>query len=233
MDVHPLHWISASYSWVQIPGYLGAVLVIISFLMKTMVPLRVITILSNVCFIIYSGFLAQYPALFMYVALLVLNAVRIYQITLFVRRVRSASQGEQTLGALKPFMRPSHFKAGEIVFRKDDPADNLYYLVSGQFCVTEVGKVLTAGDFVGEMALLAPKRLRRQTVMCVAGGEVLSISYEHVTQLYYDNPDFGYHLLKLTTGRLFQNLDALQTQVETLQGELARLRTRPPGSVVS
>ena len=233
MDVHPLHWLLASYSWVQVPGYLGAILVIISFLMKTMVPLRVITILSNICFIVYSGFLAQYPTLFMHVILLVLNGVRTYQIILLVRRVRSASQGEQTLGALKPFMRRSHFKAGDVVFRKGQPADNLYYLVSGQFCVTEVGKTLAAGDFVGELALFAPGRLRTQTVKCVSGGEVLLISYEHVTELYYDNPDFGYHLLRLTTGRLFQNIDALQAQVETLRGELAKLRTCPPGNALS
>jgi len=230
MNLHPLYWLLENFSWIQIPGYLGAVFVVVSLLMKTMIPLRVMTILSNLCFIAYSDFTGQYPMLVLYVVLLPLNAIRLYQMLLLVRRVQAASQGDQTLGALKPFMRRGNFKAGQIVFRKGECADNLYYLVSGKFRVAEIGMILKPGDFVGELGMLAPNGLRTQTLECVVGGDVLMISYEHVSELYYQNPDFGYHFLRLTAGRLFQNIEALQKQAETLQAEVAELRSAVPGS---
>ncbi len=221
MNVHPLGWVMANIGWVQLPGYIGAAFVVASFLMKTMVPLRMMTILSNVCFIVYSYLEGQYPTLLLHMVLLPLNAVRIYQMMQLVRRVRVASQGDQTLGSLKPFMQRRNCKAGEVLFRKGEPADALYYLVSGKFVVTEIGAVLEAGAFVGELGLLAPSGLRTQTLECIEDGELLSISYEHVRELYYQNPDFGYHFLRLTAGRLFHNIERLQEQVETLQAELA------------
>jgi CRP/FNR family transcriptional regulator, cyclic AMP receptor protein len=231
MSLHPLQWFLENTSWIQLPGYLGAVFVVASFLAKTMIPLRVLTILSNLCFIAYSDIMAEYPMLFLYVVLLPLNALRLYQMVVLVRRMRAASQGEQTLGALKPFMQRGQFKAGQVVFRKGDPADKLFYLVSGKFCVPEIGMVLQAGDFVGELGMLAPCKSRTQTLECTVGGDVLTISYEHVAELYYQNPDFGYHFLRLTAGRLFQNIDALQKQAEMLRAELAELRSTAPGGV--
>jgi len=224
MNVHPLAWMMANITWAQLPGYVGAVFVVLSFVMKTMIPLRVMTILSNVCFIWYSYIEGQYPTLFLHLVLLPLNAVRIYQMMLLTRRVRAASQGEQTLGSLRPFMRRSHCKKGRVLIRKGDLADALYYLVSGEFLVKEIGVVLRGGSYVGELGLLAPSGRRTQTLECIAEGEVLSISYEHVRELFYQNPDFGYHFLRLTAGRLFENIETLQHQVESLQKELASAR---------
>ncbi len=192
MNVHPLTWIMANITWSQVPGYVGAAFVVLSFVMKTMIPLRVMTILSNVCFIAYSYMEGQYPTLFLHMILLPLNAVRIYQMLLLTRRVRAASQGEQTLGSLRPFMRRSHCKKGRVLFRKGDPADALYYLVSGEFLVTEIGVVLRGGSYVGELGLLAPSGRRTQTLECIAEGELLSISYEHVRELYL--PKSGFRL---------------------------------------
>jgi hypothetical protein len=68
-----------------------------------------------------------------YVLLLVVNLVHLHQMQQLIRRVRSASRGEQTLGALKPFMRRRRFKPGRIVFHGNDVANSLYDLVSGSF----------------------------------------------------------------------------------------------------
>jgi CRP-like cAMP-binding protein len=230
MNVHPLDWLILKLAWVDVPGYVGAVFFVISFLMKRIIPLRIMAIVSNVCFILYYELTKQYPPMFLYLVLLPLNAVRLYQMVMLTRRVRSASRGELSLGVLRPFMRRRHFKAGQIVFRKNEPADNLYYLTSGEFRVAEIGVLLKAGDYMGELGLLAPEKRRTQTVECVADGDVLLISYEHVSELYYQNPDFGYHLLRLTAGRLFQNIEVLQNQVQLLQAEVAALRNAPPAA---
>src|ERR1700739_2503969 len=105
MNMDSLAGLAAKVSWVDVPGYVGAIFFIISFLMKRMIPLRLMTIVSNVCFIIYYEPTTQYLGFLLYGVLLPLNAVRVYQMLRLNRRVRSASRGEQTLGALKPFMR--------------------------------------------------------------------------------------------------------------------------------
>jgi len=41
----------------------------------------------------------------------------------------------------------------------------------------------------------------------MADGEVLSITYDEVRQLYFENPKFGFYLLRLISGRMQQNLE--------------------------
>ena len=57
-------------------GYLAAVLVALTFYMKTMVPLRVIGICSNCAFIAYGYLDDLYPVLILHFILLPLNSLR-------------------------------------------------------------------------------------------------------------------------------------------------------------
>ena len=41
-------------NWVELSGYLASALVFLAFYMKTMIPLRVVGILSNVAFMTYG-----------------------------------------------------------------------------------------------------------------------------------------------------------------------------------
>jgi hypothetical protein len=58
-------------------GYAAASAVLASFLMRSMVPLRLVAILSNILFLSY-GYLAQiHPVLFLHAALLPINIARL------------------------------------------------------------------------------------------------------------------------------------------------------------
>ena len=70
---------------------------------------------------------------------------------------------------------------------------------------------------MGELGFLAPDNRRTATLECIEGGKVLSITYEQVEQLYYQNPTFGFYFLRLSTERLFDN-------IRKLEGELERRR---------
>ena len=70
------------------------------------------------------------------------------------------------------------------------------------------------GD-LGELGLLAPDNRRTQTLECAETGEVLTVTYRDIMQLYFQNPTFGLYLLQLTTGRLFQNIARLETELES------------------
>jgi len=193
--------------------------VVASLFMKTMIPLRGLSMASNVCFIVYAYMVSQYPTLVMHLLLLPLNGVRLYQMAKLVRRVQAAADGDNTLTWLKPYMTRRQCKAEEMIFRKGDRADSLFFIVSGEFRVPEIGVKLQPGRFIGELGLLAPDGQRTQSFDCVAGGELLSISYEHVKELYFQNPDFGFYFLQLATGRLFENMKNLEHQVAILREE--------------
>ena len=46
---------------------------------------------------------------------------------------------------------------------------------------------------------------RTASLVCVEAGRALCVSYSDVKQLYYQNPEFGFYFLKLTSERLFQS----------------------------
>jgi CRP-like cAMP-binding protein len=78
------------------------------------------------------------------------------------------------------------------------------------------------GQVVGEMGFMSPNNTRTLTLECMEAGEVLSISYDEVRQLYFQNPQFGFYFLRLTSERLFHNM-------ERMEEEITRLRAAMPG----
>jgi hypothetical protein len=61
----------------DILGYIASCAVLVTFLTRTMVPLRLIAILSNVLFVAFGYVQHIYPVLFLHVALLPINIWRL------------------------------------------------------------------------------------------------------------------------------------------------------------
>jgi CRP-like cAMP-binding protein len=77
---------------------------------------------------------------------------------------------------------------------------------------------------VGELGLLAPNQRRTQTLECIEDAEVMQIGYDRVKSLYFENPSFGFYLLRLTSARLFQNIATLEVTLEDRNHEILHLR---------
>jgi CRP/FNR family cyclic AMP-dependent transcriptional regulator len=201
-------------------GYLAAVLVFMTFYMKTMVPLRMIGICSNVAFIAYAYHGGLYPVLILHGILLPLNALRLREMLQLIQQVRESTRdGANDMDWLRPFTSVRRVRAGEILFRKGDAANDMFVVVSGRFRLVETGIELPPSQVVGELALLAPERSRTQTLECVEDGSLLQIGYRQVEQLFFQNPKFGFFFLKLITQRLFEN-------IARLEHELAQCRSK-------
>jgi hypothetical protein len=205
---------SFAMSVIEAIGYLGVGLVFVTFYMRTMVPLRVVAIASNLVLILYGFAAPVYPILVLHLVLLPLNLLRLHQMNQLIRQVRAAAAGSLSLDWLKPFTVQRRAQAGEVLFRKGDVADEMFFVVSGRLRLLESGVELGAGAVVGELGLLAPGRLRTQALQCVEDAALLRIGYDRVEQLYFQNPRFGFYFLRLTTARLFQNLAALEQRLE-------------------
>lgn len=205
----------------ELLGYVGGVFNIVTYSMKTMIPLRIMAIVSNCVFITYGASARIYPVLILHVILLPLNAVRLREMLQLVKRIREAVHGDVSMDWLKPFMSKRHYARGDVLFRKDDVAQDMFFILTGRFRLRELNMELGAGQVVGELGLLAPGNHRTQTLECVEDGEVLTIKYDEVRQLYFQNPEFGFYFLRLTTQRLFQNIARLEDEVATLRGRAA------------
>ena len=105
-----------------------------------------------------------------------------------------------------------------MLFRKDDPADEMFYILGGRYLLRETGIELGSGALVGELGLLSPGQKRTQTLECLEEGRLLGISYDRLKQLFIQNPQFGFFFLRLTTARLFANLAFLEAELARLQG---------------
>jgi CRP/FNR family transcriptional regulator, cyclic AMP receptor protein len=194
----------------EMAGYLAAGFVFLTFYVKTMIPLRIIGICSNCMFIMYGSLDGLYPVLVLHLILLPLNGLRLFEILRLTKQVRSAAQGDLNMDWLKPFTSAQRAKSGDVVFRKGDAANAMFFVVSGRYRLTELETDILSGQVVGELGLFAPDKARTQTLACVEDGELMKISYEQVRRLYHQNSQFGFYFIQLITRRLFENIARLE-----------------------
>lgn len=196
--------------WVEILGYFGALLTLGTYSMKRMIPLRVIGICANCVFIAYGLLTPVYPQALLHGILLPLNAVRLREMLQLIVKVRTASQGDLNMDWLKPFMSKRSVKQGEVLFRKGDISSAMFYTVTGRYRLAEIGQEVGSGQVIGEIGLIAPDNKRTLTFEAIEDGELLTIGYPQVKQLYYQNPKFGFYFLQLISQRLFQDVARLE-----------------------
>src|SRR3954463_9971296 len=103
-------------------GLLGVGFAFASFLMKSMPPLRLLAIGANLCFIFYGFMESLLPSLVLNVALLPVNALRVFEIRKLTAEIARATAESPVSQWLLPHMKRRAFKAGEVLFRKGDAA---------------------------------------------------------------------------------------------------------------
>ena len=211
----------ASITIANILALIGAIFFVATLLMRTMVPLRVTGIISDVFFIGYGVLSGTMTTLFLYILLLPINIFRLGQMLKLVKRARIAAQGDLSMDWLKPFMTRRQYRKGDVLFRKGDRANEMFFTVTGKFLVTELGIELPPGRLVGELGFLSPDNRRTQSLECTEDGQVLAITYDRLLEIYFQNPEFGYYFLRLSTERLLQNIARLEGIIDQYKAQAA------------
>jgi hypothetical protein len=206
--------VSAHINFSSICALIGAGFYAATLLMRTMVPLRVFGIISALFFMAYGALAGAMSTFLMYLLLLPINGWRLFQMRNLVKKARVAAQGDLSMDWLKPFMNRRAYRQGDVLFRKGQSANEMHLAVSGKFLVTEIGVELSPGRLMGELGFLTPNNRRTQTVECIENGEVLTITYDRLLEIYFQNPEFGYYFLRLTSDRLLQNIARLEGTIE-------------------
>ena len=201
----------------------ASIFVVATTTMRTMIPLRVFGILTNLVLITTAIPSHNFLVILVQSVVLALNSYRLHQMLQLVRDVRKSVNSDLSMEWLKPFMTERRCEAGEVLFYKDEKAEDMLYIVSGRFKLVESGIELPVGAIVGELGMLSPSNMRTQTLECVEHGLILSVSYSKVEELYVQNPAFGFYFLRLASARLFQNIG-------TLEQRLAQQTAAAPGA---
>jgi CRP-like cAMP-binding protein len=209
----------------EFAAWVASLLTFTAFYMKTMVPLRVVGILSNVAFLAFALIEHIVPVIILHGTLLPLNLFRLHQILQLVREIRQARIGELALDALLPFMTRRRFRAGETLFRKGETSHEMFYIREGVIRLDEIGKTIGAGDMIGEISMFSPSGKRTVTAVCETGGELLRMSDDQVLRLYHQNPKFGFHIVRLIHASTYRELRDLGFQTAASRGGAARTRS--------
>lgn len=157
-------------------GYLASGLVLVTFGMRTMAPMRIVAIGSNLAFIGYGLSLELAPIWVLHSTLLPLNAYRLLELQRRMRRLQDAARGDASFERLLPFMAKRRFAKGEVLFRKGDVSHEMFYVLKGRVHLWEIDRTIGEGDLLGAISVFSPSGQRTVTAFCETDCEVLALS---------------------------------------------------------
>ena len=202
-------------------GFIGAALMVASYLMKSMMPLRLVALAANVFLVAYAIINQSWPTMALYLAMIPINLKKVKEIRSLVAAMATARADTPLADWLLPHMTRREAKAGDLLWHKGDTATEMIYVHSGELLLVEHDTVLGPGSLVGEIGLFSPDNRRTGSVSCRTDCVLYSLSSEGVAKLYFQNPKLGYHVMRLVVERLRNDAERAQAQARALQGRAA------------
>src|SRR5580704_17589172 len=89
---------------------IGAIFFVATLLTHTMVPLRVANMIGCVFFAGFGALSGTVTTFLLYLLMVPINAFRLRQMLVLVKKARSATQGDTSMEWLKPFMTERKFR---------------------------------------------------------------------------------------------------------------------------
>ena len=202
------------FDLITVIGLLGGAFYLGSHYMRAMVPLRVLSLVSNVLLIVYSLFhlnfdwarLIVLPEFLLNSILLPMNARRLREILRLTKEIEQVTEKSPVSEWLLPHMHLHKHHAGHVLFREGDKADEIYYVGSGRLRLEGVGATIGPDSLIGEIALFAPDKKRTLTVVCETDCDLYTMTDEQIYQLYYQNPKLGFYFRRLVVARLLSDV---------------------------
>jgi CRP/FNR family transcriptional regulator, cyclic AMP receptor protein len=190
---------------VELIGYAAAAASLYATNSKTIIPLRVAGMVANVLVIAYAFNRGTYPPLLLNAMLLPLNAIRLRAMVKLINDVDAAAKRDMNVKWLLDYMSPKRFKAGDILVQRGEIANEAFYIVSGEVELVEIHKTVGNGTLLGEVGLFTDDGRRTMTARCATDVQAAIITNDRFKELYFQNPQFGFSLLRLIVARMHSN----------------------------
>ena len=199
---------------ITIIGILAGSFYIASQFQKDMISLRVLALVSNVLYLIYSPLHTDFemtqlivmPTFLVNLILLPINAKRLIEIIRLTKQVEQATVESPVTEWLLPHMHLRKHKAGEVLFHKGDVADEIVYVASGTLKLQGTDHSIGPGELIGEIGLFSAEKVRTMTVVCDTDCELYQMTDAQIYRLYYQNPKLGFFFMRLIVERLLRDV---------------------------
>ena len=199
---------------ITIIGILAGAFYVASQFQKDMISLRVLALVSNVLYLVYSPLHTDYqltqlivmPTFLVNLILLPINAKRLIEILRLIKQIEQATVESPVTEWLLPHMHLRKHKAGAVLFRKGDKADEMMYVAIGKLKLQDIDHFIGPGELIGEIGLFSSEKVRTLTVVCDTDCELYQMTDAQIYRLYYQNPKLGFFFMKLIVERLLRDV---------------------------
>jgi|SRR6185503_11430299 len=137
-----------------------------------------------------------------------------------------AGMKPEHLGLLTEDAKTAQFKAGDLLFREHEPANQFYLIESGKIALeahepaggTSSVQTLAPGDVLGWSWLFPPFAWHFQA-RAIEPASVIVLSGAHLLVIAERNHDFGYELMKRVAQVVIRRLQATRKQLHAARIE--------------
>jgi CRP/FNR family transcriptional regulator, cyclic AMP receptor protein len=195
-------------------GFIGAALTVASFLMRNMLPLRLLALVASCFMVAYGWFAAALPTLLLYVSMIFINAKKAWDIHKLNRAMEQARSEVPLKDWLVPYMKRRKVRAGTVLWRQGDPANEMVFLEKGSLRIEEYGELLGEGTLVGEIGIFARDGRRTLTLVCASDCVLHRMTSEAMLQLYFLSPQLGFEVMRLVVARLQRDVETWRAKAQ-------------------
>jgi phosphoserine phosphatase RsbU/P len=117
-------------------------------------------------------------------------------------------------------MRKETYRKGDLLFKRGDKADRMFYLHQGAVRLPEIKKTINAGQVIGELGLFSPRSERTASAICEEDLEAYSLGRKEVIEFLKEDPSLTIELMQMTFKRLLDNERMEAEARERLESEL-------------
>ena len=191
---------------IEAVGWTASALTVATYAMNTMMTLRILALLSSVCFLIYGYANGLWPLMAMEATLLPINAYRLWQLLDLRRRITNDSpDAPDDFTIVRRYGKARRVPADTVIFRQGDVADSLYLVAQGQVRIEEYGVPIEAGNIFGEIAFFTRAGTRTATARSVTDTTLYELDRTRFMRLQFEDPSFGLAVMRTVTDRLTAN----------------------------
>jgi DNA-binding NarL/FixJ family response regulator len=135
-----------------------------------------------------------------------LQAARIVERLDSIRQLRigQSEDGSSLLDWLLPHMSHEMHRKGDVLFRKGQAGNALYYVQKGRVRLMEIDVEMAEGDLFGEIGIFAPGHARTCSARCETDSHLFRLTSEEAKRLCFENPQFAYYVIRLIADRLVE-----------------------------
>ena len=191
---------------IEAVGWTASALTVATYAMNTMMTLRILALLSSVCFLIYGYANGLWPLMAMEATLLPINAYRLWQLLDLRRRITNDTpDAPDDFTIVRRYGKARKVPADTVIFRQGDVADSLYLVAQGQVRIEEYGVPIEAGNIFGEIAFFTRAGTRTATARSATDTTLYELDRTRFMRLQFEDPSFGLAVMRTVTDRLTAN----------------------------